>query len=76
MLPLYATDVQPQSLKSLALNSLIKNFPGLSDLPADQLKQLGIPPLIVDAAEERPHDAESVIDLDQGPVFSFTLIEH
>ncbi len=69
-LPIYAIDLQPRSLKALALDSLLKNFPSLTDLDPQILKTVGVPPVIVEEIAQHKKLEEQapsipMIDLDQ-----------
>ncbi len=47
-LPIHAIDLQPRSLKALAMDSLLKNQPNVADWEQNTLKTIGIPPAIVE----------------------------
>ncbi len=59
-LPIYAIDLQPRSLKALALDSLLKNFPSLTDLDPKVLKTVGVPPVIVEELTQHKKLEEQV----------------
>ncbi len=67
--PIYAIDVQPRTLKALALDSLLNSSPELSNRHPLLLKSIGIPSLIVD--EITKHKALEA-DADSVPVFELT----
>ncbi len=67
--PIYAVDLQPRSLKGLAFDCLLKNFPSMKDLDGGTLKEVGIAPPVVDEmsrhkALEDAEDIPIIINLD------------
>ncbi len=58
-MPIYGVDLQPHTLKSLAMDSLLEIFPNMTDLDAWTLKNVGTPPLMVDEiAQHKLRDSD------------------
>ncbi len=64
---IHAIDLQPRSLKALAMDSLLKNFPNMTNLDTQTLKTIGIPANIVDEIDQHKalgnQTAPTVVDL-------------